>query len=180
MRVATLYEKTLKDEVELHFPSDGQVKNSKISEWRITKDKYEEKRKEYRAKQREIKEKMNKLHFADEECYLTSEYLLKLAFNAGKLFESSEVYEKRLLLKLTLQNLELKGKKVRFTWLNPFDKIAFYASRQDWLPGLVSQSVLLWDGVRLEMKRIAKGHTRISLLSQRIAINEAPLYASAR
>jgi hypothetical protein len=52
--------------------------------------------------------------------------------------------------------------------------------RKKWLPGLVSQSVLLWDGVRLEMKRIAKGHTRISLLPQRIAINEAPLYASAR
>jgi len=30
-RVATLYEKALKDEVELHFPSDGQIINSKIS-----------------------------------------------------------------------------------------------------------------------------------------------------
>jgi len=49
-----------------------------------------------------------------------------------------------------------------------------------WLPGLVSQSVLLWDGVRLEMKRIVKGHTRISLLPQEIMVNEAPLYASAR
>lgn len=78
---------------------------------------------------------MNKLHFADEEYYLTSEYLLKLASNAGKLFESSEVHEKRLLLKLALQNLELKGKKVRFDCINPFDKIAFYASRQAWLPG---------------------------------------------
>jgi len=101
----------------------------------ITKNKYEEKRKEYRAKQREIKEKMNKLHFADEEYYLTSEYLLKLASNAGKLFESSEVHEKRLLLNMALQNLELKGKKVRFDWIKPFDKIAFYASRQLWLPG---------------------------------------------
>lgn len=82
-----------------------------------------------------LKKKMNKLHFADEEYYLTSEYLLKLASNAGKLFESSEVHEKRLLLKLALQNLELKGKKVRFDCINPFDKIAFYASRQAWLPG---------------------------------------------
>jgi len=91
------------------------------------------KRKEYRTKQREIKEKMNKLHFADEEYYLTSEHLLKLAFNAGKLFESSEAKEKRLLLKLTLQNLELKGKRVRFNWIKPFDTIANYASRQAWL-----------------------------------------------
>jgi len=64
---------------------------------------------------------------------LTSEYLLKLASNAGKLFESSEVHEKRLLLNMALQNLELKGKIARYDWTNPFDKIAFYASRQAWL-----------------------------------------------
>jgi hypothetical protein len=91
------------------------------------------KNEKYRAKQREIKEKMNKLHFADEEYYLTSEYLLKLASKASELFESSEVKEKRLLLKLTLQNLELKGKKVRYPWQKPFDTIANYASRQAWL-----------------------------------------------
>jgi len=34
--------------------------------------------------------------------------------------------------------------------------------------------------VGLEMKRIDKGHIKISLLPQRIAINEAPLYTSAR
>ena len=64
---------------------------------------------------------------------MTSEYLLKLASNAGKLFESSEVHEKRLLLKMVLQNLRLEGKKAQYDWINPFDKIAFYASRQAWL-----------------------------------------------
>jgi hypothetical protein len=77
---------------------------------------------------------MSKLRFADEEYYITSEYLLKLASNASKLFESSEAHEKRLLLKMALQNLELKGKTARFDWIKPFDKIAFYASRQSWLP----------------------------------------------
>ena len=47
-----------------------------------------------------------------------------------------------------------------------------------WLPGLVSQSVLLWDGVRLEMKRALKGHVKTNLLSQRIPIDDAPPYAS--
>ena len=103
--------------------------------WRITKDKYEEKRKEYREKQKEITKKISKLNYADEEYYLTSEYLLKLASNASKLFESSEVHEKRLLLKMTLRNLELEGKKVRFDWIKPFDKIANLASRQAWLLG---------------------------------------------
>ncbi len=53
-----------------------------------------------------------------------------------------------------------------------------FVHRAVWLPGLVSQSVLLWDGVRLEMKRIVKGHTRISLLPQKIIVSDAPLYAS--
>lgn len=50
------------------------------------------------------------------------------------MFESSEAHEKRLLLKMALQNLELKGKKAQYDWIKPFDKIAFYASRQAWLP----------------------------------------------
>lgn len=35
---------------------------------------------------------------------------------------------------------EVEGKLVRFDWIKPFDKIAYYASRQSWLP--------LWDGIR--------------------------------
>ena len=104
----------------------------------ITESYYEEKRKEYRAKQTEINGKISKLHFADEEYYLTSEYLLKLASNASQLFESSEPHEKRLLLTLTLQNLKLDGNKVRYDWIKPFDQIADFASRQAWLPRLDS------------------------------------------
>ena len=40
---------------------------------RITKDSYEEKRKKYRAKQKEITKKISKLNYADEEYYLTLE-----------------------------------------------------------------------------------------------------------
>ena len=101
----------------------------------ITESHYEKKRDEYRAKQKELNKKVNKLQFADEEYYLASEYLLKLASKASELFESSEPQEKRLLLKMTLQNLELNGKKAQFHWTKPFDAIAEYASRSAWLPG---------------------------------------------
>jgi hypothetical protein len=104
--------------------------------WRITESYYEKKRKEYRAEQQKINRQINKLHLVDEEYYLTSEYLLKLASKASKLFESSEPQEKRLLLKMTLQNLTLSGKKARYNWINPFDKIADSASRQAWLQAL--------------------------------------------
>lgn len=100
----------------------------------ITADYYEEKREEYRDKQKLINDKIAKLHTADEEYYLTAEYILKLATYASELFKSSEPQEKRLLLKMSLQNLELDGKNVRFDWIKPFNKIAYYASRQAWLP----------------------------------------------
>jgi len=101
----------------------------------ITESFYDKKRNEYRLKQDEINKQIAKLQFADEEYYLTSEYILKLASRANELFESSELQEKRLLLKMTLQNLELKGKKAQFDWIKPFDAIALHASRQTWLPG---------------------------------------------
>ena len=101
----------------------------------ITVNYYEKKQKEYRAKQRKLESKIKKLRFADEDYYLTSNYLLKLASKASELFESSEMHEKRQLIKLTLQNPELDGKKVRFNWIKPFDTIADYASRSAWLLG---------------------------------------------
>ena len=104
----------------------------------ITESYYEEKRKEYRAKQKEIENKTAKLRFADEEYYITSEYLVKLAAKASELFVSSEIHEKRLLLKMTLQNLVLNGKNIGYSWIKPFDAIANYAPRHAWLLGLDS------------------------------------------
>lgn len=78
-----------------------------------------------------------KIKKSDKTCHYYHCTQLKLASNASKLFESSEIHEKRLLLKMTLQNLELKGKKARYDWTNPFDKIAFYASRQARAPHCV-------------------------------------------
>ena len=71
---------------------------------------------------------------ADEEYYLTAQYLVQIASRAKELFAGSEPEEKRLLLNMTLQNLRLDGKIVRYDWKKPFDKIAFYASRPIWAP----------------------------------------------
>jgi len=63
---------------------------------------YNKKLKEFRAKQEEISGKIASFGFADEEYYLTSEYLLQLANRAYDLFMSSEAEEKQQLLQLTL------------------------------------------------------------------------------
>ena len=104
----------------------------------ITESFYDKKHSEYRSKQKEVESKITKLRLADEEYYITADYLVRLASKASQLFESSEPMEKRLILKMTLQNPTLKGKKVRYNWIKPFDTIANYASRQAWLPGLDS------------------------------------------
>ena len=80
----------------------------------ITESFYNNKSKEYRSRQKELSEKINRLGFADEEYYLTSEYLLQLANRAYELFMSSEAEEKRQLIKLTLQNLEFEENSIRF------------------------------------------------------------------
>jgi len=76
---------------------------------------------------------MAKLQEADETYHIKADYVLKLAHKARELFESSKPMEKRLLIKMALQNLEPKGKKVEFNWIKPFDVIANHASRQAWL-----------------------------------------------
>jgi site-specific DNA recombinase len=100
----------------------------------ITESYYNKKREEFRAKQKEMSDKIARLGFADEEYYVTSEYLLQLANRAYDLFMSSEAEEKRQLLKLTLQNLKLEGKKVEFELVKPFDKVFACSSSQTWLP----------------------------------------------
>jgi site-specific DNA recombinase len=78
------------------------------------------------------------LQKAEDNYYLTVNYLLQLASKAYDLFVSSEIEEKRQLLKLLLQNPTLDGKKVRFTLLKPFDTILNYADSQLWLRRLDS------------------------------------------
>ena len=101
----------------------------------ITEDEYNKKRIEYQAAQRELTGKISKLGIADEEYYLTSEYLLQLANRAYDLFISSEPEEKRQLLKLALQNLRLEGKTVEFELVKPFDQVLACAGSQGWLLG---------------------------------------------
>jgi len=100
----------------------------------ITESYYNKKREEFRAKQKELQKKMGKLQIADEEYYITSDYILNLASRADELFESSEPIEKRQLIKFALQNLVLDGSLVRYDEIKPFDTIRDYASRQAWLP----------------------------------------------
>ena len=105
---------------------------------RITEEYYDKKCKEYRKKQDDVLTRVKRVQRADEAYYLTAEYLLTLAKRAGELFESSEPEEKRAILNLTLQNLRLNEDKLEYTWVKPFDTLAYSVEHLLWLPGMDS------------------------------------------
>lgn len=101
---------------------------------RITNDEYDKLYKDFRSKIEEIDMKLASLQDAEDNYYLNANYLLVLANKAHELFMSSEIEQKRQLLKLVVQNSTLEGRKVRFIVQKPFDTILNYADNKLWLP----------------------------------------------
>ena len=89
----------------------------------ITKDMFNNKLKELKEKQAEIRMKMECYDQADEKFYITANTVLNLAKKSLEIFKSSEVAEKRQLLNFLLQNLQLKDRKLMFTLKTPFDTV---------------------------------------------------------
>ena len=89
----------------------------------ITKDMFNKKLKEYKEKQAGLEAKMQSYTDADENFYLTANILLNLAKMAYKVFQRSEVEEKRQLLGFLLQNLTLEDKKLNFELKTPFNGV---------------------------------------------------------
>ena len=73
------------------------------------------------------------LQDAEDNYYITSKYLLELANRAYELFTSSEVEERRQLIKLVLSNVRVEGKEVCYDAVKPFDTILSFADSQSWL-----------------------------------------------
>ena len=70
------------------------------------------------------------LQEAEDNYYITAKYILDLANRAYDLFLSSELDEKRQLIKLVLKNFNLDGKTVRFEAIKPFDTLLSYQGNQ--------------------------------------------------
>jgi site-specific DNA recombinase len=89
----------------------------------ITKDMFNKKLKEYKEKQAELNEQIQRYTDADENYYITANTVFSLAKRAYELFKASEVSEKRQLLNFLLQNPKLQGKKLQFELKTPFDRV---------------------------------------------------------
>lgn len=84
---------------------------------------FDRKLQEYKAREREVVQEMERHVNADESFHVTGNMVPSLARRARQIFESSEVDEKRQLLNFLFQNLELKEKKLLIKYREPLKMI---------------------------------------------------------
>ena len=94
----------------------------------IDEKMYLEKVSEYKTRQMEIVEEMKRHEKADRNFYVTANMVLNLAARAREIFESSEVEEKRQLLNLVFQNLQLRDLSLSVQVYEPFKMMMDYKS----------------------------------------------------
>ncbi len=104
-----------------------------ITAW-ITDDTYDKYYQTLRDKVSDLDTRLSLLQEAEDNYYVTAKYLLELVNRAYDLFVSSEVEERRQLLKLVLQNLKLDNKKLVYTAQKPFDTLLNCSDNKLWLP----------------------------------------------
>ena len=100
---------------------------------RITAEQFDQNHGTFRSEQAEFSAILQRTQEADEEYYITASYLLELAARAGELFTVAEPDEKRLLLKMVLQNCQLNQKTLVWELKKPFDTVFVCVGRQEWL-----------------------------------------------
>lgn len=110
-------------------------------EGRLSTDEYDKRVGQYKDKQENILSQMENFKEANTSYYITASKMLDLAKRAGELFKSSEVGEKRQLLKYLLQNLELDGKKLSFQLKTPFNMLFLYNTKTP-----LQREAFLWGG----------------------------------
>ena len=99
---------------------------------RITESDYDRFYTDLRDQLANINSQLSKLQEAEDNYYITAKYVLDIATRAYDLFESSEVEEKRQLIKLILSNLRLSGKNLVFDAEKPFDLLLNCSDSQGW------------------------------------------------
>ena len=100
----------------------------------ITRDEHDKKAYELKQRQKEINKQLSNFDGADEEFSMSLKMLLDLVQNAGLLFRSSNLEQKRKLINLVFQNLSLKAGKVDYTLVKPFELFLDEAKCTRWRP----------------------------------------------
>ncbi len=109
---------------------------------------YVKKTSEYKKRQLEIVKQLERHEQADKNFYITANLVMKLASKAKGLFNSSEVDEKRQLLNLVFQNLQLEDLSLSLSIREPFLTIMnFKKHPEEWGRLDSNQRIHYRDGV---------------------------------
>jgi site-specific DNA recombinase len=90
---------------------------------RITDSDYDKFYESLRDQADNVAIRLEQLREAEDNYFIMAKYVLELTKNAYNLFKSSEVEEKRQLIKLLLQNLRIEGENLLWDVQKPFDLI---------------------------------------------------------
>jgi site-specific DNA recombinase len=99
---------------------------------RISDEQYDKFYQSFLTQKDDITLRLSHLQDAENNYYLTAKYVLELTNRAYDLFMSSEVEEKRQLIKLVLQNVKLDSKNIVYDAHKPFDLILKSADSKLW------------------------------------------------
>ena len=144
----------------------------------IAEDFWTRKYKEFVSRLDKIEEHLEEHRTANIDYVANGARILELAQKAYSLYVAQDPCEQRKILDLLLSNCILTGGGIEYEFAKPFETLAvgaeeeekilaknlpFEAANENWLPGLVSQSAVLWDRVRLTFRRVVRGRTKIVL-----------------
>jgi site-specific DNA recombinase len=94
----------------------------------ITSDDYTKKLNQLHSEQQKLNIELEEYMKGDYEYHLHVGTVLSISRRAKEIFESSEIDEKRAILRYLLQNPTVKGKKLSFTLASPFNLVLEVAS----------------------------------------------------
>ncbi len=99
---------------------------------KIGDEQYDKFYESFHTQRDDINIRLAHLQEAEDNYYITAKYVLELSKYAYDLFISSEVEEKRQLIKLVLPDIRLDGKKLVWKAQKPFDVIINATDRIQW------------------------------------------------
>lgn len=105
---------------------------------KLSKEDYDSMMTDLQAERHNVEVRLQKLTQADDSFNKSIATIFGLASKAHALFKSSELEEKRRIIKILFPNLTLNAEQLVFKPRKPFDLFLNTPSRLDWLPGLDS------------------------------------------
>ena len=100
----------------------------------VNEEKYNRFYNSFRNQMDDLTACLSRLQEAEDNYYITTKYILELSNRANDLFKSSEVEQKRQLIKLVLSNLRIEGENLLYDAQKPFDILIKNADCVSWRP----------------------------------------------